>query len=217
MSRLRCTSCAAALAFELRRVSDAAAWRALHRAAAGEVPKLCNGLVARLAEASCPMSAFAYGGQRAHPHAMPIQIDQERARGMAPRFDEAMDLIASEFTGLDPHQQYRSAFARLLKWDPLGRVLMLGTDQRDLFVPELRRAIVDFVPAAGTVFDFGCGDGQTLALAADALPGGARLCFHDPNPQDVARYRRVLESRPHLPVGAPGPAPPPAPGESGGG
>src|SRR6516225_7829191 len=85
--------------------------------------------------------------------------------------------------------------SRALKWDPLGRVLMLGTDQRDLFVPELRRAIRDFVLEAGTVFDFGCGDGLTLSLAADALPCGTRLSFEDPNPDYVDRYRRFVESR----------------------
>ena len=112
-----------------------------------------------------------------------------------------MDIVANEFSGLNTHQQYRNAFSRLLKWDPLGRVLMLGTDQRDLFAPELRRAIADFVPKTGAVFDFGCGDGQTLALAADALPGGARLSFEDPDPEYVERYRRFVESRDDLKVG----------------
>lgn len=132
---------------------------------------------------------------------MPIQIDRERARALAARFDEAMDIVVNEFLGLDPHGQYRNAFSRLLKWDPLGRVLMLGTDQRDLFVPELRRAIDTFVPTAGAVFDFGCGDGQTLALAADAFPAGARISFEDPNPDYVARYRRMVASRGDLEVG----------------
>ena len=133
---------------------------------------------------------------------MPVKIDREQTRRLTARFDEAMDIIANEFGALDTHQQYRNAFARLLKWDPLGRVLMLGTDQRDLFVPELRRAIVDFLPKAGAVFDFGCGDGQTLALASEALPAGARLFFEDPNPDYVDRYRRFVESRGDLEVGA---------------
>ncbi len=129
------------------------------------------------------------------------RIDRAQTRRLAARFDEAMDIVANEFTALDTHQQYRNAFSRLLKWDPLGRVLMLGTDQRDLFVPELRHAIVDFLPRAGAVFDFGCGDGQTLALAADTLPPGSRLYFEDPNPDYVDRYRRFVESRGDLEVG----------------
>ena len=132
---------------------------------------------------------------------IPRKMDKEQTRRLTARFDEAMDIVANEFTALDTHQQYRNAFSRLLKWDPLGRVLMMGTDQRDLFVPALRQAIVDFVPKAGEVFDFGCGDGQTLALAADALPGGARLSFEDPNPDYVDRYRRFVESRGDLEVG----------------
>jgi SAM-dependent methyltransferase len=133
---------------------------------------------------------------------MTIQIDRSTAQGMAPRFDEAMDLIQNEFGGCDAHRQYRNAFARLLKWDPLGRVLMLGTDQRDLFVPQLRRAIAELVPEGGAIFDFGCGDGQTLALAADAIPAGVTLSFEDPNPDYVERYRRFVESRPGLRIGA---------------
>ena len=72
---------------------------------------------------------------------MPIQIDRKRTEALAPQFDEALELVRNEFEGLDTHRQYRNAFARLLKSDPLGRVLMMGTDQRDMFAPELRRAI----------------------------------------------------------------------------
>ena len=67
---------------------------------------------------------------------MPIQIDHAREQNLALQFDEALDLVRNEFEGLDLHRQYRNAFARLLKPDPLGRVLMMGTDQRDMFVPE---------------------------------------------------------------------------------
>jgi hypothetical protein len=72
---------------------------------------------------------------------MPIQIDRKRAENFAPQFGEALELVRNEFDGLDLHRQYRNAFSRLLKPDPLGRVLMMSTDQRDMFVPELRRAI----------------------------------------------------------------------------
>jgi hypothetical protein len=57
------------------------------------------------------------------------------------RFEEARLLIRHEFDGLDAHAQYFNAFARLLKADPLGRVPMLGTDQRDQFVPVIRTAL----------------------------------------------------------------------------
>ncbi len=93
---------------------------------------------------------------------MEIQIDRARAHDLGPRFDEALELIQNEFDGLDRNRQYRNAFARLLKSDPLDRVLMMGTDQRDLFVPELRRVIADRVPISGHILDLGAGDGKTL-------------------------------------------------------
>ena len=77
---------------------------------------------------------------------MAIAIDNDAARTMTPRFDEALELVLNEFTGLDTERQYRNAFARLLKPDPLDRVLMMGTDQRDLFVPVLRTTVASSVP-----------------------------------------------------------------------
>ena len=59
---------------------------------------------------------------------MAIEIDNDAARTMAPRFDEALELVLNEFTGLDAERQYHNAVARLLAPDPLDRVLMMGTD-----------------------------------------------------------------------------------------
>ena len=47
---------------------------------------------------------------------------------------------------------------------------MMGTDQRDLFVPLLRRAVRGVPPPKAIIFDFGAGDGQTFAYIADAVP-----------------------------------------------
>jgi SAM-dependent methyltransferase len=132
---------------------------------------------------------------------MPIQIDQKRAENLAPQFDEALELVRNEFEGLDLHRQYRNAFARLLKPDPLGRVLMMGTDQRDMFVPELRRVIQTSVPNDGHIFDFGAGDGQTFALVADSVPHGTRISLEEPNPEYLANYRAFLETKVHLRTG----------------
>jgi SAM-dependent methyltransferase len=109
--------------------------------------------------------------------------------------------VRNEFEGLDPHRQYRNAFARLLKPDPLRRVLMMGTDQRDMFVPELRRAIEVTVPSAGHIFDFGAGDGQTFALVADAVPKGTRVSIEEPNPDYLADYTAFLKTQAHLRCG----------------
>src|SRR4030095_15340823 len=94
-----------------------------------------------------------------------------------------------------------SAVARLLRPDPLGRVLMMGTDQRDMFAPELRRAIETSVPSDGHIFDFGAGGGQTLALVADALPRGTRVSIEEPNPEYIANYLAFLKTKAHLRLG----------------
>jgi len=129
---------------------------------------------------------------------MPIQIDRSRAQDLAPRLDEALALVCNEFEGLEPHQQYRNAFARMLKPDPLGRVQMMGTDQRDMFVPELRRVIETQVPNDGHIIDFGAGDGQTFALVAASVPEGTRVSIEEPNPDYVADYRTFLKTQAHL-------------------
>src|ERR1041384_4256921 len=129
---------------------------------------------------------------------MPIQITQKKAESLAPQFDDALELVRNEFGGLDLNRQYRNAFARLLKPDPLGRVLMMGTDQRDMFAPELRSAIKTSVPLEGHIFDFGAGDGQTFALVADSVPQGTRVSIEDPNPEYLANYCAFLKTKTHL-------------------
>lgn len=129
---------------------------------------------------------------------MPIAIDHARALELSPQLNDALEIVGNEFEGLDSHRQYHNAFARVLKPDPLGRVLMLGTDQRDLFIPLLRRAVARFVPAAGHIFDFGAGDGQTFAYVADAVPAGTTISIEEPNPAYLAAYQSFLERQPHL-------------------
>ena len=129
---------------------------------------------------------------------MPIQIDQTTARDLSPLLDDALEIVCNEFEGLDMHRSYYNAFARVLKPDPLERVLMLGTDQRDLFVPLLRRAVEHFVPTGGQIFDLGAGDGQTFAFIADAVPTGTTVSIEEPNPAYRAAYRAFLDRYPHL-------------------
>jgi len=121
---------------------------------------------------------------------------------MSGRFEEALALVRNEFEGLDSHRQYRNAFARLLKPDPLGRVLMMGTDQRDLFVPALRDVIAAVVPPGGHILDLGAGDGQTFALIADAVPAGTTVSFEEPNAGYARDYAAMLAARKHLRTGA---------------
>jgi SAM-dependent methyltransferase len=137
---------------------------------------------------------------------MPIQIDQARARDLSHQLDDAVQIVCNEFEGLDTNRAYQNAFARVLKPDPLGRVLMLGTDQRDLFVPMLRRTVAEHVPAGGVIFDIGAGDGQTFAYVADAVPAGTTVSIAEPNPAYLAAYQRFLGRQPHLRSGVASPA-----------
>ncbi|NQZ56871.1 MAG: methyltransferase [Lentisphaeraceae bacterium] len=131
-----------------------------------------------------------------------IHIDNETIRFLASRMDEAGDLIANEFKSLDIDQQYRNSFSRLLKWDPLERVLMLGTDQRDLFIPALRKFFKETVPASnGHIFDFGCGDGLTFELAAKEIPQNTVVSFLDSNSKYVEQYKARLQRNSSLIVG----------------
>lgn len=133
---------------------------------------------------------------------MPIQIDQAGARDLASQLDDALQIVCNEFEGLDAHRGYHNAFARVLKPDPLGRVLMLGTDQRDLFVPLLRRTVAEQVPADGRIFDIGAGDGQTFAYIAEAVPAGTAVSIAEPNPAYLAAYQSFLERQAHLRSGS---------------
>ncbi len=137
---------------------------------------------------------------------MPIQIDRAMGRDLDPQWDDALQIVCNEFEGLDTYRGYHNAFARVLKPDPLGRVLMLGTDQRDLFVPLLRRTVAEEVPADGRIFDIGAGDGQTFAYIADAVPAGTTVSIAEPNPAYLAAYQGFLERHPHLRSGTATPA-----------
>lgn len=110
----------------------------------------------------------------------------------AARVEEAKDQVLNEFSGLDLAQQYRNAFARLLKPDPLARVDMLGTDQRDRFVPVVREHLQKKLGLSDHVLDIGGGDGQTFSLLADALPAGTTVSLEEPNKKYAERYWECL-------------------------
>jgi SAM-dependent methyltransferase len=121
----------------------------------------------------------------------------------AARFDDALEIAKNEFKSLDADAQYTNAFARLLKWDPLERVLMLGTDQRELFVPVLRnviRAQRRETSEPFGFFDIGCGDGQTFALVADAFPDGATGVILDCNAYYLPQYEAAVRASGRLHV-----------------
>jgi SAM-dependent methyltransferase len=118
------------------------------------------------------------------------------------RLAEARLLVRQEFDGLDAHAQYFNAFARLLKADPLGRVQMLGTDQRDRFVPTIRESLAAGPQGALAILDVGCGDGATFELFANAIPPGSVIDLVDPNTDYVAAYAGRLMRRDDVRLGA---------------
>lgn len=122
----------------------------------------------------------------------------------AARFDDALEIVKNEFKSLDADAQYTNAFARLLKWDPLDRVAMLGTDQRELFVPVLKnllRAQRNSASKPFRFFDIGCGDGQTFALAVDEFPDGATATMLDCNAYYLSQYEVAVRASGRLQVG----------------
>ncbi len=122
----------------------------------------------------------------------------------AARFDDALEIAKNEFKSLDADAQYTNAFARLLKWDPLDRVAMLGTDQRELFIPVLKdllRAQRGKSLEPFSFFDIGCGDGQTFDLFVGELPDGATAVFLDCNAYYLSQYQAAVHASGRLQVG----------------
>jgi SAM-dependent methyltransferase len=110
-------------------------------------------------------------------------------------------VVQNEFRGLDEHQQYMNAFSRLLKWDPLGRLPMLGTDQRDQFVPIIKGGIAAALSRVGSVLEIGCGDGQTFALIADAIPTESAIHAIEPNAEYLKSFGARLTQQARLQKG----------------
>jgi SAM-dependent methyltransferase len=134
----------------------------------------------------------------------PIAITPAFVAVHAARFDDALEITKNEFKSLDADAQYTNAFARLLKWDPLERVAMLGTDQRELFVPVLKnliRAQCRETSESFSFFDIGCGDGQTFALVADEFPDGATGAILDCNAYYLSQYEATVRASGRLHVG----------------
>lgn len=133
---------------------------------------------------------------------VPVSITPASAHNAAHRYDAALTLVRDEFEGLDRDGQYRRAFARLMKSDPNGRVLLLGTDARDHFVPVLRELIGRVVCPGGLVLDLGGGDGRTFALLADRLPESVAVWVVEPSSASLHDYADCLAAQAHL---VPGP------------
>lgn len=120
----------------------------------------------------------------------------------APLFEAAERQLLLELRGLNAHEIYEVAYARLLKANPYAAfglpqpaasrtVLMLGTDQRDHFVPLLHDE-AERLASNDPVFDIGCGDGQTTAMAFAGVRCRPLGNFLEPNQAYAAAYAQRL-------------------------
>jgi SAM-dependent methyltransferase len=109
-------------------------------------------------------------------------------------------LIELEFKGKTPDEIYELSFSRLLKADPVraavperskGAPLMLGTDERDLFVPFVKD-VLSQMPEGARVLDVGAGDGQTFKNFLGCLPAGTSVDIIEPNKTYANSYASVI-------------------------
>jgi len=121
-----------------------------------------------------------------------------------PLFDTYQRLVSPEFQSLTSIEVAEAAFSRMLKPNPYTAfdipnapdsddVLMLGTDQRDYFVPLVReeaRHLTD----GDAVFDIGCGDGQTTAKAFETVRCKPAANILDPNAASIANYKKRMDT-----------------------
>ena len=131
---------------------------------------------------------------------MPFTVTREITKSQKARFLEVVELLSLEFKGLTNQEAYRLAFSRLLKPDPLDRVSMMGTDQRDHFVTLLSDHVKG-IPERGQYFDFGGGDGQTFALVARSVPENVTVHIVEPDRKYLAAYTAYVKAQPHLHLG----------------
>ena len=124
-------------------------------------------------------------------------------------YQDALELgthkIQSELRGRTSSEVYELCFSRLTKPDPFllfpsapkrGRTnLMIGTDQRDLFVPVLKRQSM-LLRSGDHIVDLGCGDGQTSRFLWERIGHPCTVTLVDPSAAYVAAHARAIELLP---------------------
>lgn len=148
-----------------------------------------------------PVSTFSVEDREAMSR---IRLKADNFARSRPSFDAYERLLLLEIRSLSDNEIYETVFSRLLKPSPYTAfqlheaapnrdVLMMGTDQRDFFVP-LLQAEAERLSDGDPVFDIGCGDGQTTAKAFESIRCKPVANFLDPNEKYVARYEECLRS-----------------------
>jgi SAM-dependent methyltransferase len=116
-------------------------------------------------------------------------------------FDHYRAIVASAYSGLSPQEACDLAYYNNLETkDPVGRCpYYRGTDQRDFFIPRLKELFKQ-LPTNARIGDFGAGDGQTTAMALDALPGKAVIDIVEPS-QAIEKYKTHIAATKNLSLG----------------
>ncbi len=127
-----------------------------------------------------------------------IPITAADLAAQANQWQAQAHLLELELRGLTAAETYELIFARLLKPDPFRlfapeagpTLMMLGTDQREHFVPRVARALAP-LPAGASLLDLGCGDGQSTALVLADRKAPLSIVPLDPNRAYLERYRTL--------------------------
>jgi SAM-dependent methyltransferase len=129
------------------------------------------------------------------------ELRRPTAELLTREFNHYCSLVEYAYSGLTPQQAYDLAYYNHMETkDPLGRCpYYRGTDQRDFFIPALKR-LFEQLPAQARIGDFGAGDGQTTAMALDAVPGKAIIDIIEPGPA-IKRYETYITATANLAVG----------------
>ncbi len=141
-------------------------------------------------------------------HRRRIALKTSDVRNASGILDGMAKLVSLELSGKTSEEIYELCFSRLLIPDPAqfvaarskspaGKVLMMGTDQRDLFVPLLRRE-AGYLNAGGLVADLGCGDGQTSRLLWDKLKSDITIEYLDPSEHYLRDYGKLAAQYRHI-------------------
>ena len=130
-----------------------------------------------------------------------MELFRPTAEQLRREFAHYREIVARTYSGLTDQQAYDLAFYDNLEThDPLGRLpYYRGTDQRDFFVPRLREMFAK-LPDNVRIGDFGAGDGQTTAMALDALPGKAVIDIIEPSPA-IKTYEAYISTTENLSLG----------------
>jgi SAM-dependent methyltransferase len=133
---------------------------------------------------------------------VPLKTDD--IRGVSTSMALGAKLLADELSNKSANEIYHLCFSRLTKPDPLNfvkavsdgpaPVVMRGTDQRDLFLPDLMGE-GGLLRAGSRIFDVACGDGQTTQHLLRRVKSEARLTLLDANRGYLDSYKTLVDCR----------------------